>query len=316
MGVDGENRPWPLRHFLRHLRVTLVGMGLTELNTLSFLDPPALAAVGAPEGLRLANPLSEDLAVMRTTLLPSLLRVLAYNQARNVDDAQIFEARRVYLPKGQGELPDEPYRLGLLLAGRRYDVAWSRGKETVDFFDLKGVVEGLLAAAHAPAIQWRRPDDSGPFMPGVCAEVAVGGRSLGLIGKLRADIAEKFELRGEVFAGELNLDALAAGAQPYERIRPVSKFPPVLRDIAVIADADAPVDEMAAAIAAVNAERIAEVRVFDVYTGQGVPAGKKSVAFSMRYHDIRQSLSDKDADKLTKRILDALQSRFGATLRE
>ncbi|NLH50395.1 MAG: phenylalanine--tRNA ligase subunit beta [Myxococcales bacterium] len=318
LGADFENKPWRLRPVLRVLRQELVGMGLTELNTLPFLDPASLAAVGAPEGIRLLNPLSEELAIMRTTLLPSLLKVLAYNQARNVLDVQVFEARRVYLPKStdKNELPDEPYRLGLLLSGRRDELSWAYGKENVDFFDLKGLVERLLILLRIPGSTWRRPSASGPYLPGVSAELLIGEKPAGIFGKLRSEVLEKFEIRDEAFAGELYLDVLSESTGESLVLRPVSKYPPMLRDLAVLADAEAPVDEMVRAIAEINPARISEVKVFDVYTGKGIPEGKKSVAFSMRYQDVSKSLSDKDADGLTRRILMMLQERWGATLRE
>jgi phenylalanyl-tRNA synthetase beta chain len=315
-GVDGENRPWRLRGLLRTLRTALVGAGLTELNTLSFVDAKSLQAVGAPAGIRLANPLSEDLAFLRTSLLPSLLRTLAYNQARRVDDVQVFEVRRVYLPAAGAELPDEPHRLGVLLSGQRYDLSWSREQAAVDFHDLKGVVERLLAVLNIQGVQWRRPADSGPYLPGVAAVLSVDGQDLGTIGKIRPEVLEAFEAKGEAFAGEFDVEAISRAASAMVAYRPVSKYPPVLRDIAVVTDAETPVDEMIRTIEEVNPARITDVRVFDLYTGKGISDGMKSVAFSMRYQDLAKSLSDADADKLTKRILQTLNERFGASLRE
>jgi phenylalanyl-tRNA synthetase beta chain len=316
MGVDGENRPWRLRAFLGAVRRELVGMGLTELNTLSFVDAPSLAATGAPAGLKLANPLSEDLSTMRTSLLPSLLKTLAYNQARHIGDVEVFEARRVYLPQGAGRLPAEPYRLGLLLSGRRNELSWAYGKDAADFFDLRGVVERLLSALRTPEAQWRAPAESGPFLPGVCAEIRLGETRLGVVGKVKPETLEFFAAKGDVFAGELDLEPLVAQARATNAYRPISKYPPVLRDVAVLVDFSAPVDEMEKTIAEVHPERITDVKTFDVYTGKGVAEGRKSVAFSMRFQDLSKSLSDKDADKLTKRILQALSERYGAILRE
>jgi len=316
LGADRENRPWKLRQLLRTLRHELVGMGLTELNTNSLIDAPSLAAVGASVGLRLANPQSEDLAFLRTQLLPSLLKSIANNQARQLEDLAFFEARRVYLPGQEGSLPAEPYFLGLAMTGRRFEFSWNQPGDRVDFYDLKGVVERLLAALGIADWSWRRTPEPGPYLPGVCAEVCLGDTVLGKIGKLQAQVAERFEIQGEVFAGELAVEKLTESVQTHSSYRPVSKYPPVLRDIALLTEMETPVDEMAKAIRGVNMDRIAEVTVFDLYTGQGVPEGKKSVAFSMRYQDIAQSLSDKEADKLTKRILQVLQERFGAILRE
>jgi len=315
-GVDGEGRPWRLRAFLRKLRQILVGLGLVEHNTLSFMSPEELANVDAPEGLRITNPLSKDLSVMRTSLLPHLLKAAANNRARFVPDVKIFEARSVYLPREGEQLPEEPYRLGLLLCGRRYELGWNVDEQKVDFYDLKGVVEALLDALGIEGVTWRRPEKTAPYLPGVCAEAMAGKRSLGRIGKLDAAPLDFYELDGDVFAGELDLEAIADLAVEIPIYRPVSKFPPIFRDIAVVADDEAPVDQMLEAIKQVNPKRIAEVKVFDIYTGKGVPDGKKSVAFSMRYQDILKSLSDGDADKLTAKILRVLQQRYDATLRE
>ncbi|HPM76677.1 MAG TPA: phenylalanine--tRNA ligase subunit beta [bacterium] len=316
-GADAENRPWKLRSFLRDLRRLLVGMGLIELNSISFLEQKQLDAVYAPRGIRVANPLSEDLSVLRTSLLPSLLRVYAYNKARLVPDVKVFEARRVFLPKDDPQRqPDEPHRLGLLLSGRRHEVAWNLPADEVDFYDLKGVVEALLKSLGIGPVTWERPAETGPYLPGVCAVVKFEERVLGIIGKINAEVLEAFDTAGKVFAGELEIDRLADLARTVPAIEPISKFPPIFRDIAVLVDADAPVDQMIEAIKQVNSKQIAEVKVFDLYTGKGVPDGKKSVAFSMRYQDILKSLSDADGERLTSKILNALQHRFGASLRE
>ncbi len=315
-GVDGEGREWPLRGFLRDLRRVLVGMGLTELNTISFIDPKLLAAVKAPAGLRLVNPLSEDLSMLRTSLLPSLLKSLAHNRAHFNQQVKLFETRRVYLPKG-GELqPDEPYRLGILLAGPRNEVSWNQDQSEVDFYDLKGVVEGVLRASGIQNATWQRPADPGPYLPAVCAEILLGKQRLGVIGKLSADVLDVFEIKGSAFVGELDLSLLVEKRVAVPTYRPVSKFPPILRDLALVTDLETPVDEMLKAIQNTNPKRIAEVRFFDMYVGKGVPEGKKSVAFSIQYRDILKSLSDEDADRMTKQILYELNRTFGATLRE
>ncbi|MDP8222325.1 MAG: phenylalanine--tRNA ligase subunit beta [Candidatus Lernaella stagnicola] len=316
MGVDAENRPWALRDFLRDLRRELAGMGLSETISLAFVAPEALAAVGAPEGIRLANPLSEDFAVLRTSLLPSLLGAVATNQARRLSDIRIFEARRVYLPQADDDMPTEPHHLGLLVAGSRQDSFWTGESPHVDFYDLKGLVERLLTHFGLRNVTWRVPADAGPFLPGVCAEMLIGENSAGRIGKLRTESLEIFGIEGEVFAGELNLDMIAAQADREIKYQKLSKFPAMFRDIAVLADEEASVDRMLAAIREIDTRRITRLHVFDVYKGKGIPPGKKSVAFSMWFQDLAKNLSDKDADKLTKKILRALKEGLGATLRE
>jgi phenylalanyl-tRNA synthetase beta chain len=315
-GVDGENRPWALRFFLRDLRVELAGMGFSELASYSFTDPGSLAAVSAPEGIRLANPLSEDLAVLRTSLLPGLLRAASINKSRHSEDVCVFEARRVYLGQGEGELPLEPHRLGLLMTGHRHEGFWSGDQPFLDFYDLKGVVERLLGHFGIQNVTWRSPENTGPYLPGVSAELLSGDQVLGIVGKLNGDVLEHFEIESDVFAGELNVDFLSELRLTVPVYQRVSKFPPLLRDLAVLADLDAPVDRMVATIRSIDPKRIRNLRVFDVYTGKGVPAGKKSVAFSMWFQDVEKSLKDKDAARLTKKILGALKDQWQATLRE
>lgn len=315
-GSDLEGRTWPLRSFLRNVRKTLVGLGLTELNSNSLLHQNMLQAVSAPAGIRLINPLAEELSVLRTSLLPSLLKALAYNRARFVPNVKVFEARRVYLPREGREKPEEKHFLGVLAAGAQHETSWAYPEQEVDFFTLKGVVEVLLQSLGIVETSWRRPKETAPYLPGACAEIEADGKILGRIGKLNADVLDHFELKGEVFAGELELDILSDMAKVLPEIEPVSKYPPALRDIAVVADLDAPVDEMQKAVINVDSKRIAEVVVFDVYLGKGVPEGKKSVAFSIRYQDKLKSLSDVQADGITARILKVLQDSFGATIRE
>ena len=194
-------------------------------------------------------------------------------------------------------------------------MSWNQDQSEVDFYDLKGAIEGVLTPLGITNVAWKRPDDAGPYLPGMCAEIVAGGRNLGRFGKLSAEVLEAFDIKGAVFAGELDLQALLEIHVPIPTYKPVSKFPPILRDLALVTDLDTPVDEMQKAIHNTNPRRIAEVKLFDVYTGKGVPEGKKSVAFSIQYRDIAKSLADEDADRMTKQILTVLQTSFGATLR-
>ena len=292
-------------------------MGLSELNSFSFVEEKALAAVDAPAGIRLANPLSEDLAVLAhepaagaaqgcggqpgaaggrhsrfrgAAGLSAGRGAGAAGGAASPGPADVRAAARAFLAGGHGE--DRLFR--------------SEGRGRAAGFVVGRGRTALAAAGRGGAVfagRLRRGDGGRGF---------VGAR----LGKLRDEVLEHFEVDGGVFAADLDLEALAEHCDMATIYRPVSKFPPIFRDLAVVVDADAPVDEMLATIGAVNPERITRLGVFDVYMGKGVPEGKKSVAFSMWFQDVGKSLADKDADKLTRRILAALERSCGASLRE
>jgi phenylalanyl-tRNA synthetase beta chain len=323
----------PRRRLEATTKRTLVGCGYQEVITYSLVDgfqaqrldsaaawPPAQTTPEAAEQaatatglIPLYNAMSADRAYLRTTLLGSLLETLAAN-LRHRERVFLFELARVYLPP-LAPLPTEVTRLGLVFAGPRAPAAWSAPAVPGDFFDLKGAVEALLSALWVAAPRFV-PERHPTLHPGQGAAVLAGEARLGVLGQVHPLVAERFDLEGRaVYAAELDFDALvrAAGEQP--PYVPLPRHPGVAVDLAVVVDEAVPEVEVAAAIRSAGAPLLAEVRLFEVYRGASIPAGRKSLNYSLVYRATDRTLTDDEAAAVHATVEALLRDRFGGTIR-
>lgn len=304
------------------VRDWLADVGLSEIVSYSFVDPGFAdrLAIAADDPLRRAipitNPMTGDRSLMRTTLLPGMLGTLAYNQARRNLDAALFELKPVYraasLPLT--ELPDEPLMLGIVLAGQPAPTAWNRKPAEADFYDVKGLVDGVLAELGIGNVTYRaasRPT----WHPGRQAEVLVGDECVGIIGELHPAVVAACELRTRVITAELDFDILTRLAQPAIQYAPLPKTPAQSRDLALVLDSGVPVAEVEAAIRAAAGESLESVSLFDVYQGEHVGTGRRSLAFTIVYRAADRPLSDADVEALQESVRKALAEKLGAELR-
>ncbi len=324
-GAPPEPKVDPLRAAGEAAKDVLVGCGLREVITYSLVAPDSAVrlfldkqtAADAPAPIQLYNAMSADQSALRTTLLPSLLET-ARASLRHRDRVAIFELARVYLPPLQ-PLPAERPRLGIVLTGPFAPVAWNQPARPADFFDLKGVVEALLARFSLRLEV--APATADGYHPGRCAvvrAVADGGLTvpLGLIGQLHPAVAARFDLEGRaVMMAELEFDTLVENAQGQPEVAPLARFPGLDRDLALVLDADAAHADVAAALATAGGDLLEAVTLFDVYEGPQVPAGKKSLAYTLRFRAADRTLTDAEADAAVRRIVDEVGARFGATVR-
>ncbi len=310
--VEGEER----------LRDLLVVAGLQEIITYRLTTPEREAAVtpGVEPGvgrrhIRLANPISADRVALRQTLLAGLLETMAHN-ARIRDRLWFFEIGPVYLPVGPGELPAEPRRLGIGMAGPLVPASWGdHAPAQTDFFALKGVVEALLQGLHLRGAVFEAADHP-TFAPGRAARLALGPRTLGFLGEIRPAVRRAFDLPpGPVCLAELDLEALVEAVPPLSALTPVPRFPPALQDIAVVVDDAVSAADLAGAIRAAGGALLADVRLFDVYRGGQLPPGKKSVAFSLAFQAADRTLTDAEVADEKARIVETVSRRLGARLR-
>jgi phenylalanyl-tRNA synthetase beta chain len=272
----------PEQRLRRLCEDVLVGCGLAETYT-----PSLVRAEDAPGGLALPVPLSADLAVMRTSLLPSLVQAVRHNLDAGGDRVALFEIARVYLPSGE-QLPEEPWRLGAILDG--------------GFFRAKGVVEVLHRALHVGA-RFERAEE--PFLhPGKAARVESGW-----VGELHPALLPGWS------AFELDLATLFGAAARAVEYEDVITFPPVKQDLAFVVDAGTPVGDLFAAAREAAGPDLRETRFLSDYRGEPIPSGRKSIAFSVVFQSPERTLSDTDAAGLRERIVGALRERFGAELR-
>jgi phenylalanyl-tRNA synthetase beta chain len=324
--------PSPVEQLLRELRerarTLLAEAGMQEVITYALTTMEALARVTPKEDLaiyppyRAANPISADHEFLRTTLRASLLETVASNLRYQKGEMAIFEAARVYQrpdqrlpqsgrPFGEETLPDEREHVAGALTGRRLDRWGQPGTESVDFFDAKAYVEALMrglnvVAEFVPASEFA-------FAPGRTAEIRVGGTRAGVIGQLDPDVAAQFDIDQDVFVFDLTIDELLPHAGIQRKMAPISRFPAVEQDLALIVDQDVPAGTLRAAIE--SSALVRSARVFDVYHGAQVPAGKKSVAFSVAYQSADHTLTDDEVAKAQRKLVERLRREFGAELR-
>ena len=296
--------------FMQKLGAACRAMGYTEVMTYSFVSPSSLDKIKVPTGsplrdnYRILNPLGEDTSVMRTTALPSMLGVLSTNLNRRNMEARLYEMATVYRKQPGKTLADE--RTALTLG------AYGGG---TDFFALKGAVETLLRAARTPDVRFTADTESAAFHPGRCAAVWSGDTRLGTLGQIHPDVCAAYGLDGATYCAELDGVLLhdLEGAEP--TYTPLPRFPAITRDIAVVCDAEVPVGELTECIRKAEKNVLRGVKLFDVYTGAGIPEGKKSVAFSLTLRSDDGTLTDDHAEEAVRAVLDALRESFGAVIR-
>lgn len=314
------NREMELEDRIRDL---LVNLGLRENISYRFTTPEResqLVPNGLPSSLpqagyvEMLNAIAADKTVLRHTLLVNLLENAAKN-ARYRDRQAVYEIGGVFL-KGDAPLPTEPRRLGLLLMGKQLPIAdWQRNDSTLmDFFDMKGLIEGILAGLAITDYSFSRAAHT-TFHPGRSAALVMHGHEVGHFGEIHPRVAHAFDLGGApVMAAEFDLDAIS-DAIAVLHFRTLPQTPPVYQDIALIVDAALPAGEVERIIREAGGNVLRDVRLFDVYTGDPIPAGKKSIAYSLTYQDDSQTLTDKDVAKVHSKIVKSAQARIGAVLR-
>ncbi len=269
--------------------------------------------------ITLTNAPAPDRQVMRHSLLSSVLEVAAAN-SRYRERIAIYEIGPVFLVSEDQELPDEPTRLGLVLTGRRAPENWSDSLALgsyYDFFDLKGTLESLFAALHVD-ISYEAAQHP-TYRPGRTAKLLMGKRQVGVMGELHPRVARSFEVRTErdqpVLAAEIDLEAILTHIPASYDYEPLSPFPPVREDLALVVDATVPAADVEAALKQAGGRLLREVILFDVYQGDQLPAGKKSLAYHLVFQAPDKTLNDKEVGRQRQRILKQLEQQLNATLR-
>jgi len=261
------------------------------------------------------NPISSERTVMRRRLLASLMEVVERN-ARVRDRQALFEVGPVFWPREDDLLPEEPSHLALVLSGPRAERGWQPAdRSPMDFYDLKGVVEAMLDGLHLTDAHFE-PTTHPTFHPGKCARVLLGDQEIGVMGELHPLLRDHYDLPdAPVLAAEFDWDAMQAHIPELYALEPVPAFPPVLEDLAVVVDEAVSAAEVARVIRKAGGKMLAAVRLFDLYQGDQIGAGKKSLAYRLTYQAPDRTLTDKEAAKIRQRIIRALERELGAVLR-
>lgn len=303
------------------VRDALTAAGYQEAVTISLVNPAYLAHVGMapddPRILALQNPLAADRSVLRPTLLFGLLEAIQTNVRRQAPDVRLFELGRVFESQGAGKLALEETRIGIVLTGLRAPRSWFSGKARTDVFDAKGAVETVAEALGRGEVTVGPLDETAaPYLEeGRGATVVAEGSAVGVMGELRPAVQRAFDLPAPVFFAELSLDRLEALPGRQVVHRPLPRFPAVQRDLAVVLPAGVPAVEAARAIQAIPNPYLKRVTLFDVYTGEQVGAGRKSLAYSLLYQADDRTLTDSEVNAMHREVVERLRQSLGGEVR-
>lgn len=310
------HRPEPMTELKARVLEALASAGMQETISYPLVSRESLESVGqADDGrppLRVANPMNAGQEYLRPTLRASLLQTLRYNQERLDLPFRFFEAGRVFLPR-EADLPEERDMAAGALCGPRSEASWLESAEYLGFFDAKGALTAALERISlAPDFQ---PASDPAFQPGRCASISAAGVDLGLVGELHPDIRERFDLRPHPVAMfEIDLArVLEAGQRGREGFKSLSRFPAATRDLALLVNADVPAGQVQAIL---GRHRLVEhVELFDVYTGDNIPAGAKSLALHVYFQSQQKTLTNEEVNRALEGLLRNLERETGATLR-
>ena len=320
-GTFAPVKRFPEQQMEEKIKELLTGWGCTEIITYSFYSPRYFDYLRLPPDhparrcIPLSNPLSEIQSVMRTTALPSMIEALAFNLKHKNSNLALFEVGRLYwgdFPL-QG-LPQEPRFLALGLAGKREEASWKQPARETDFFSLKGLVEELVRRLRIEGFSFV-PSQHPSFHPGRQAALRVEEGEIGVLGELHPDVAEAWEVKERLYLAELNLEAWAQNFAGGILYRQLPRYPAVARDLAIIVDGGISAAEIEDTIKKAGGDLLVEVRLFDHYKGDQVPAGKKSLAYSLLYQAPDRTLTDEVVSDLHGEIIQALTKSVGAVLR-
>ena len=286
------------------------GLGYSEIITYSFTSPTAFDQIRLPadsplrNALRIQNPLGEDTSIMRTIALPSMLEILSRNNAYHNKAVKLYEIAKIYLPQAGQVLPEEPKMLVLGTYGA--------GES---FFTLKGELEAIFAGLRLKKVSYRAEKHNPSYHPGRCAALSVDGVDVGVMGQVHPLVAKNYGIDADIYCAEINFTKLMDYRLPDPTYTPLPKYPAVTRDLALICDEAVTVAQAEDVITAAAGKLLQDVKLFDIYRGVGVPAGKKSMAFSLELRADDRTLTDTDSEAVVAKVLAGLKEQLNATLR-
>ena len=296
-------------HYLAHA-------GLSQIITFSFMHKDGLMNMMLPEGdnrytaIPILNPISEEFPYMRTTLVPAVIEAAKRNIAQQNKDLWLFETANVYEPKALPltEVPHErPMACGIMM-GKVTEAAWNQAQRDTDFYDVKGVVDGLLAKLGLTQYDIQ-PSSESYYHPGVSAHYTVNGVTVANYGELHPQVVKNFDLSGKVYMFEIDLEAVLSITVPPFRYQSFSKFPGTSRDLAIVAPVYVTSGEIVALIKEHGGEYLESVSIFDVYEGEHIEAGYRSLAYNLQFRSMEGTLNDEDIDGAIQAIIDALATK-------
>lgn len=288
----------------------LTAHGMYEIYTYTFISPSVFEKLNVPadselrNAVKISNPLGEDTSIMRTTTIASMLDILARNYNYRNASARLFEIGKVFIPTDDEKLPREPYKITMGMYGNN-----------VDFFDIKGICEELLSGLNVQKVKYTAVTDNPTFHPGRCAAITAGGKTLGIIGEIHPAVCRKYGLETPVYVGELDFENIFLNIKTDIKFKELPKYPAVTRDIAMLVDKTVPVADIEEIVKKASGKLLESITLFDVYEGEQIPEGKKSVAYNAVYRALDRSLTGDEVQKVFDKVVKNLEHQIGAQLR-
>jgi phenylalanyl-tRNA synthetase beta chain len=300
---------------IKKIRNLLSGKGLFEVVSNDLVDPVRMSRINSSkEAVRILNPLNEELSVLTTSLNYNLLPIISWNLNRKEKDLRIFELGKVFWSTEKKQT-EERLKLDIALCGRKNPTFWGDKEKPVDFYDLKGVLEDLLYELKIKEFNFS-PKVSNFFTGGMSFDLQRQDKALGSLGKVNEEILKLFDIEQEVFLAELDFQTILELIPPAGFYTPLPKFPGVERDISMLVDENVLCADLERTIIEIGGKIVEKVYIFDLYKGEQVPKGKKSLAYSICYRSDEKTLTDQEVEIVHKKIIEGLKTGFGAELRE
>ncbi|KPU42119.1 phenylalanine--tRNA ligase beta subunit [Oxobacter pfennigii] len=292
-------------------KTVLAAAGLYEAITYSFVSETNFDKVNIPEDsslrnvVRILNPLGEEMSIMRTTVIPSMMEVISRNYSRKIENGQFFEIGRVYLPLEDktAKLPNEKKMLCMGMYG------------SVDFYDIKGVIELLFKELGISKYDFVRESENPTFHSGKTAKILIKNKEVGVVGEIHPDIQERYDIPVSVYICELDYDMILANCELERKFKSLPKYPAVERDMALLIPDEVMVGQIEEIVKAKGGELVESIKLFDVYKGKQIPENKKSVAYSITYRSENKTLTDDEVNKVHDQIIKTIEQKLGGQLR-
>ncbi len=312
----------PIIALRQRVKELLTGFGFTETINYSFMDALACDRLSYPnddqrrQTVAILNPLTEDQAVMRTSLAPGLLETMHRNISQQSRHLKLFEVGKIFVSNAPPKLPDESEIVAGCWSGKRFDGAWHSKESECDFYDLKGAVEGLLRGLHIQKAEFTAlPAEACAYTKEGCsAKIMIGEQNLGILGEINPGTMRAFNLKQNVLFFEIDLQRLAEAVPTAIYYTAIPKFPATTRDATIIVDEKIEAARLFKNVKIIDEELVEDLYLFDVFMGEPVPVGKKSVSFRITYRSSKTTLEDETVNVLHKKLIDALIAEFNATL--
>ncbi len=299
----------------------LISLGYYEVVNYSFISPKLITSLGVDVNhpfhkfIRIKNPLSEEQSIMRTTLIPGLLRTMKTNVYNKNSDLKLFEIGTVFFPNEEDKLPIEKRMLSALVTGLRYVEAWNFSGDEIDYYDIKGSLENLFRALDIRGCNFSCAGDIPYLHPGKSSTIMIGDTQIGFVGEVHSEVLENHDLSKTAHIFEIDFDLLVKHAFSEKKINLLSKYPPIYRDMALIVKEDVQSIDIYDAIIGCNNSLVKEILVFDVYEGEPIASGEKSLAYRIKYQSFKRTLTDQEVNKAHKKLVSKVLEDMGARIR-